>query len=123
MVARNPRKLANVLTPHKQKDAELAAGPALKGFFFSPITEANQMEFLTLQQHPPKGIGLELPPEAMEALEQIRAGWSDDVRASRISGSTTSQMVATFQAHGRLVERMDNKHRRRLARKKEQGST
>lgn len=81
------------------------------------------MEFLTLQQHPPKGIGLELPPEAMEALEQIRAGWSDDVRASRISGSTTSQMVATFQAHGRLVERMDNKHRRRLARKKEQGST
>ena len=78
------------------------------------------MEFLTLQQHPSKGIGLELDPEAMAILEQIRAGWSDEVRASRISGSTTSQMVATFEAHGRLVEKMNNKHRRRLARKREQ---
>ena len=71
------------------------------------------MELIPLNLQPHKGIGLELDAEQLAALEKIRAGWSEDVRASRIVGASTREMVGSFEACNRLIEK---DKARRLAR-------
>lgn len=73
------------------------------------------MEFIPLDTHPSKGLGLELEPEQLAALEQIRKGWSDIERQSRIAGAAISEMAETFRRHSTLLEkaRIRNLNRQR----------
>lgn len=63
------------------------------------------MELIPLNLQPHKGIGLELDAEQLAALEKIRAGWSEDVRASRIVGYSTREMIDTFKSRQSLLEK------------------
>lgn len=80
------------------------------------------MELIPLNLQPHKGIGLELDAEQLAALEKIRAVWSEDVRASRIVVATTGEMVKTFEACNRLVERDKARNRARCERIKGKAS-
>lgn len=80
------------------------------------------MELIPLNLQPHKGIGLELDAEQLAALEKIRAGWSEDVRASRILGATPGEMVKTFESCNRLVERDKARSRARWERIKGKAS-
>lgn len=75
------------------------------------------MEFIPLGTQPHRGIGLELEPDQLQALEQIRNGWSEDVRESRIKGMPVGEMIETFHVrHARLMEKAAARARARSKR-------
>lgn len=76
------------------------------------------MEFIPLSTAPARGIGFELEPEQLLALEQIRNGWTESVRESRINGMPISEMVETFHVrHARLIEKAQERNRTRCQRR------